>query len=1526
MSFLRIRHLLLFVFILAGSALHGRNLEEIKRSGKIYVAFTDDDLRNINYDLALEFARYLNVELIEVRITWEEVFMRNGRIPEDLESNSELSYTPDALKKADIICSTFTINDWRKRLFGFAETLQSAELLMIRRNDILPRGLNELSGKKIACVGETTFEQHLQEINATMATEMEVVKTPSTRETQALLRAGKVYGIVLDADEALNFNASNGQSYQIAFPISDLSRTAWATEKNNPLIGEVENFFSTIANSGVLDELFYQRFGITYATYLERLGKNLRLDRVHRSLEEILASGKLVVAFRERNFIYSEKGQKQFMHILAEEFADYLGVELEFVVTPYFARYWETREGDIWRDSAYTPDWFNYFDLACETMTPLDWRNNKVNMIPIYPSQYTVIARKETEINSFDDLKALRGVTAKGTIYADMLRDNGIDNYYTNIVNNFLPDVASGKADYTIIYNAFYELPSYPDLEVKMELSKVQVSWAIRQDQPALEAEVRKFIERSQQQGLINTLLKALQGNTLQAPEAYIHSYYERFQTGQLPYVNYGADDGLPQEDIFAIYQDKKGYMWFGTNSGAVRYNGREMVVVNHLNGLPGNSVRDIAQDSSGLMLFATSNGIARFDGDTTVQTMLEGLAFSHIYIDSKNQPWYIGDNGLYMEKNRSMEFMNALYPSLPDRVYQICEDAGSGQLLLATAKGVFMLDPKEQTLARLSTHDAYSLFIDANDSLWISTRDGLYITHPNGLRKNGLLQNGRNLNKSLNFPIGIISEISSSEYGSVWLVSDSKIMQMTSTDEKPVVYEQEIGIKNNKILSFLIDQEDNLWIGFSGGLQRLTNRKGLRNFFPSSINSYIYSLVEDGEGRLWIASDNGVFHFRDGLLTPLKLPANLSPRKFCAGSLPDGRILLAHTEGLLFIDPKTLRIEKQIGFDRLTHSLENVFVSSKGEIFLLSGIHGTIYYLKQADAELQVLKNKYSENIFTLIEAEGEIIGGNGTGLVRFNGESFEPLARSDCNIWTLNKEGNRLWVGTDCGIGLIQDRNYEQMELHRFEEGLVIKSIVPARNRSYLWLGTNRGFSYFNIRSKELEFSVNTKDGLSGDEITPGGLLLDSNDLLWVGSYHGVSTFNIRAKSFRAYAPVCYIEKMLLNGEDTEPVADRKFSHKENNLVFEISALSFSDEHSVEYEYYLRGTGNKYSAYHRGSEYRAVFNNLPAGKYDFIYKARGKNKIWGYAEKYSFSIQKAWYDSWFFRLAAMALVILSAWFFYLCRIRKLKGRLKLLEETVRERDKALKPAHTEIGNRQKNRIQYIQKMQAALLPGSDGLQHHFRDHFLCFKPGTDAGRAFYWFSEQGSRIYIAVGNGKAQGLPGALMSIAGMSLLQDLLNKQARTKPGEILQHLHKQLPHTLQGPAAEGLDIVLCCYQKSEKKIQFAGTHIPLLLLHEGEWQVLKTDGMPIGISDNEEGITTLEADIGNGDSLYLFSEGHADQFGGPRAEKHSYRGLKDLLLELSRENMPGQGRRLEEAFLNRKGKPAQINDLVLIGLKF
>ncbi|MDX2413568.1 MAG: transporter substrate-binding domain-containing protein, partial [Bacteroidales bacterium] len=722
--------LILFSFCLLSFA-NATDLEQIKKRGEIRIAFTSDDFDNITYPLAVEFAKYLNVKLIPVEITWDEAFMLNGERPADVETNPNIAYTPDALKRADIICSTFTVLDWRKKLFGFAETLHSAELLMINKKEEQPKDFTALINKSISFQRGTTFERHLHEINNNIGGGIRLNAVENGSDAMELMLNGQTYGIVLDADEALNFNAQSDNRFKIAYPISDVTKTAWAVEKNNnPLIQEVESFFETIANNGVLDEIFSRKFETQYSTYLDIIHKNMRYERMTRDLDEIMASKKLVVALRDRNFIWRESGQKQFMHALAEEFADYLGVSLEIIVTPYFSKYWENEIGEFVKDSSYTPEWFNYFDVACEVFAPLEWRLKKIQMVPVYPSEYTVIARKETDINSVNDLNRFRGVTGKQTVYEGLLMERGITNYYHEVINKFLTDVESSKADYTILYNSFYELVNYPDLESKFPLGDLNVCWGIRDDQPQLKKELERFIKKSSDNGLIKVLLKALQGNILQSPDEFINSYYESFQTGQLPYVNIGADEGLPQEDVFAIFQDQRGYIWFGTNSGAVKYNGREMLVFNDQQGLPSNTVRDIKQDSVGNMYLATTNGVSMLTGDSISKSYFEGISFKKIFIDSKNNKWLVGDDGVYqVAADGRYKSLNSEFPEIPGFIYNITEDKVAGGILIATTQGVFLYEEQENRVSQLNNKDCFSVFIDVNDSLWLSTKKGLLIT-----------------------------------------------------------------------------------------------------------------------------------------------------------------------------------------------------------------------------------------------------------------------------------------------------------------------------------------------------------------------------------------------------------------------------------------------------------------------------------------------------------------------------------------------------------------------------------------------------------------------------------------------------------------------------------------------------------------------------------------------------------------------------------------------------------------------------
>ncbi len=1526
----------LLILLLLPATLFSRNLEDIKRSGKIYIAFDPSDLQTINYPLAYEFARFLDLDVEEVIINWDEVFSHNGVRPPDLETNPDYHYTPDVFKKADIVCSTFSILEWRKKLFDFAETLQSAELLVIRKDVPMPRGLEKLKGMKIALMDGTSFVTHLEAINKKIGGGINMILTNDMQESEQMVLGGEADGVILDADEALSFRKQHPDDLIIVFPISKITNSAWAVEKGNPLKGEVENFFKTITNNGVLDKIFYEKFGEKYSVFVENINPHAPIQPYHRDLDEILRSRKIIVALRERDFIYHKGNHRQFMHALAEEFADYLGVQMEFVLIPSFSKYWEDSNGKIIKDSTYTPEIFHYFDIACDMIAPLDWRKTKVDLVPVYKTQDVILAKPGTKITSLEDLKHLRGVTGRGTSYEEFLQRHGIDSFYYAPTSRFVADVMSGKADYTIIDNAFL----YPRLEPKIILGRNDVCWALRKDQPLLEEKVRSFLAESKAKGLLNVLNRVQRGNTFLDPQDFLQSYYERFQTGKLPYILFSVENGLPQEDVTSILQDKKGYMWFATNSGVVRYNGREMEVFDVRKGLGDNTVSDMKQDSDGFIYLATAKGVSVIYGDSVVNVLLPGLAFNKIYIDRRNRKWFISNEGVYQYDPRgNLVRLQDRYPGLPGNINAMTEDTAGIRFFFASPSGLYLLSHKGE-VQRLLPDYTYAVFIDSHERAWFSTPDGLY-SNPLSLLLGRV--KGYPLNDRFNIPLTVIKEISQSSSGSIWLMNDSHLYQIISMDQPAVVFRAGGELINNTLLSYCEDNEGNLWIGFSGGLQRIINTKNLRNFFPERINNYIFSIDQDRQGRIWIGTNDGVYYYREQLVNYTShLPA--SPGKVITAILPDRNILLATTEGIFEVDVNTLRIIRK-NKKQLLVGIENVYVDPGGGIFLLTGKKGVIYYFSSFDQAPVILQGKATAGVYQLTRWQGKIIGGSNQGLIEFDGKKFVTFVPMKASVWSLCVDGNQLWVGTEKGLVLYRDNLFREVPLS--EDHVIVKTIVPARNRNYLWIGTNIGFIYFNKEIRRKEFLINSKEGLSGDEITSRGLFVDANGLLWVGTYHGISNFNIKVKRETAYSPRCYLEKVWVNGKEIEKTPGQRFKYNQNNLVFEVSGLFFSDERSIEYEFYLRGQKGSYDMIRRGKEYKAYYTNLSPGTYDFVYRAKGKDNIWSYTNSFPFEVRKPFWQTWWFRLTSLILLLLIVYALYKWRVRAIEKQKEVLEEQVRERTRDLEKANREIeaqrdlAEAQRDQIAlqkkeitdsilYAERIQRSMLPREEKIRTLFHDVFILFKPRDIVSGDFYWSAEVDDKVIVAAADCTGHGVPGAFMSMLGIAFLNEVVRENGVLRADAILNELRNHVIEALQqkgepGESKDGMDVALCVIDRKEKILHFAGANNPLYYIREGELTEIKGDKMPVAIHVRMDPFTNHTLEIRPGDAFYIFSDGYADQFGGPRGKKFKYKALKELLVTIHAKPMQEQKSILDDTFEKWKGDMEQIDDVVIVGFK-
>ncbi|MCP4754774.1 MAG: transporter substrate-binding domain-containing protein [Proteobacteria bacterium] len=1513
--------LVLFVFSFRLSA---RSPEEIRKSGKLYAAFTEVSITNINYHFALEFAKHLGVELVAVPITWNDIFSHRGVVPKNLKTDPALSFTPDAIKKADFVCTSITILEWRKKLYDFAETFETAEVLVIPRKNTTVKEFEDLKGLTIGFLKNSSYETHLKRIDRKIGGGILFRTTKGDRYSQELLEKGTVDGIVIDLDIALKFVRRN-PDFSIVFPVATPGRVGWALRKNNrELQEEIERFFDDIARNGILDRIFHEIMGVTHADFLKLATSHAdlfdELKILERDLDEILESNKLVVALRERDLVYHRDGKKQFHHALAEEFAKNLGVELEIVVTPYFAKYWENRDGRIVKPDSYTPAWFYNFDIACEIITVLDWRKKKVDIVDFLPDVSIVLGRKETRIDSMSDLKRLKGVTVQGSTYIEELQRNGVENFYFAKANDLISEVRNKRADYTMLSNAVYFLPEFPDLEAKLVLGKVnQMGWALKKNQPKLLKAVKKFIKESKVNGLLDRLFEDQTGMTLNAAENFLNTLHDKFQTGHFPFVYYGLNDGLPQEHITSIFQDRDSYMWFGTHSGAVRYNGREMEVFGIDQGLKDNSVLDINQDEDGVVYFATSNGISIYK-NRGMSTIFETVMFNKIYIDGENRKWFLGNSGIYTLNNQNrIDHLNDRYPNLPRKVRSLAWDKSGRNLYIASRYGLFRISG-ENAPVKIGEGEYHFVFIDANDRIWLSTDKGLYITDSGEVGGGAPM---KRLNEVLKLSDAVIESIYQTEDGSWWLISDRRIFQVMTINHKAIVWDENLGLKNYPILSFMEDKENNLWFGFTGGLQKLTNRS-LRIFHPDRFDNRVSGIVKDDRDRIWISSDNGLYHYRDKLAAFSPDPESRRA-KYHAAILPDGSILLAGNKGLYKVDVDTLRVVAENRFPRPLTTPTGIFVSSKNEIFLLTETGGLVYYLKDFKAVPSAIENQATTLICQLEEYDSRIVGGNNTGLVVFSKGTFESFRDLESTVWSLYFDGYNLWVGTENGLGILHDTGFESVDVST--PSRVINAITPAGSGEHLWIGTNKGFSYFNRTTRKVEFSVDSRDGLLGNEIGINGLFQDHDNLLWIATYHGISIFDIRKRSISMYSPITHLKKIVLNGQES-PILDRYSSYfkrislksHENNLVFEIDGLSFKDEKSIEYEFFMKGLEKEYQPT-LGKENKAYYQNLPAGNYDFFYRTKGKDNTWSYFQVFRFEILNPFWKNWWFALICVSSLMLAIYAYIKLRLKALKNKTMELEKKVKNRTLEIRIANNKLrrtnadlsslttqlrqSNDQlntKNRqiidsINYASTIQSSILPKEEQLRGFFSEHFVIWNPRDIVGGDFYWFKQTENGCLVAVADCTGHGVPGAFMTMTANSVLNRIVEESPTCDPADILALLNQIVRITLRHDDStkslsdDGLDIGLCYCSLPEKKIVFAGARFSLIHCGNGKIAEIRGDRQSIGYQKSKTDYVYSNHEIGmaNGSPCYMVTDGYFDQCGGEKRFSFGKKRLKRIIEE-------------------------------------
>lgn len=241
---------------------------------------------------------------------------------------------------------------------------------------------------------------------------------------------------------------------------------------------------------------------------------------------------------------------------------------------------------------------------------------------------------------------------------------------------------------------------------------------------------------------------------------------------------------------------------------------------------------------------------------------------------------------------------------------------------------------------------------------------------------------------------------------------------------------------------------------------------------------------------------------------------------------------------------------------------------------------------------------------------------------------------------------------------------------------------------------------------------------------------------------------------------------------------------------------------------------------------------------------------------------------------------------------------------------------------------INYAQRIQKAILPSHRLIESYLPKSFVVYLPKDIVSGDFYWVEKKGNKVFFAVADCTGHGVPGAMMSVIGQNAINRVINEFAITKPSEILDKLTVLVEEAFSKSGSDvrdGMDIALCSLDTATNKLEFAGANNPVYIYSNNELKEIKATKQPIGRFESKVNFVNHEVQLNSGDAVYLFSDGIADQFGGPDGKKYKYKRVKELLLQNNSKSHSEQKNNIITEFAAWKGKNEQIDDVCLIGIK-
>ena len=1039
-------------------------------------------------------------------------------------------------------------------------------------------------------------------------------------------------------------------------------------------------------------------------------------------------------------------------------------------------------------------------------------------------------------------------------------------------------------------------------------------------------------------------------------------------------FCHFTTHQGLSGNAVNSVLEDKKGNIWFGTDNGLTCYNGETLTNYTYQQGLCYNLVLDLLEDKNGHLWIATLGGISIFNGKSFVDlTIKNGFFKANSMVEDKNGHIWFAAYGLGLVKFDGKTFTHytkeqGLTSNNVVLNNNLLEDR-EGNIWVGTENGINCFDGKSFT--QLTTENGLTnniitaLCEDSGGNIWAGTRGNgvnryavhsfTHYTELEGLPhstvraiyedKRGNIWIGTwgggvscfdgvsltkyDLSKDIKGPAhNDIRSIVEDEKGQLWFGTGNGLDCFDG--ENLIHYGTEQGLPDFGIVHLYRDRKDNIWIGtWEGGLS-CWNGKSFTNY--QSVKDIgierVRPMFEDKAGNLWLSSwGKGMSRFNGEKFINYSVPQGLGNSfLYSLAETKDNGILIG-TEGsglLYLLNEKFYHYDSKDG-------LSNDFITSiemgKQKDLWIGTSNGLNFLKSTIFSKERIGQQGICKDSFAMNYSFGILDGLKSTGVYQ--------------NALCVDSK-DRLWVGTNDALSVLDISNFGLPE-----------STPKIQLNSIEIEGVSIDFGLYAKGSRKMQ----TNDTLSGELLNK--LEFD------------------RAANFFNY-----------------PLG-LKLPHQFNHLSFHFVGIDWVAPHKIVYQYKLEGLENQWSqpGSKNFADYRKIpygeyiFKVRASG-------ASGKwSDIFEYNFTISPPWWHTWWAHSLFIIAVIVLIagFIKLRTTRLEREKRIleqkvkartkeivkknmeiehknkelqqqKGEIETINEELLQQNEEIQTINTAL-NEQKEMIEerntelnaqneeiraqrdqlskqnnsinesilYAERIQSAVLPRQIYIDEILPDNFILFKPRDVVSGDFYWVKQINNYIVIAAADCTGHGVPGAIMSMLGMSFINEIVHKREITQTNYALNELRKHIKHALRqtgkkGEADDGMDMALCALDLKTRKLQFAGAYNPLYLIQDGELIEIKADRMPIGFYPNEKpSFTNHEIQLKDGDIFYLFSDGYIDQFGGKHGFKFKTVNFQKLLLKNHQKPMIIQKELLEQELSNWMKGYDQTDDILVMGVR-